>query len=228
MREIDRLFEIKSTTFLVRRIKKQNVEGEDFNPQFHRIQKRIRDWSTWLQLPEIAQSNEFYELKKELKAIHHLRCQRDIEYRKWHQRTRRIKKRIIRDALNLQALDDLGRKNYFLSLLHKRWRESGMLFQPYESELWNEFQCAIQQIKDSLSKHRPQIEDIRAKSAQLRHEMIQESQVIYHGIPEKEARIALRNLIKKWKEIPQVDVYQEQRFWRWTEKKFEQLFKKSG
>ena len=228
MREIDRLFEVKSTTFLVRRIRKETEEVEEFNPQFNRIQKRIRNWSTWLQLPDVAQSNEFNELKKELKALHHLRCQRDIEYRKWHQRTTRIKRRIIRDALNLRALDDLGRKNYFLPLLHKRWRESGTLFQPYESELWNDFKRATQQIKDSLSKHRSQIEDIRAKSAQLRHEMIQESQVLYQGIPEKEARIALRNLIKKWKEFPQVDVYQEQRFWRWTEKKFEQLFKKSG
>lgn len=228
MREIDRLFEVKSVVFLVRRMRKESSKIENFNPLFHRIQRRIRNWSAWLQSSEIAQSNEFHELNKELKAIHHLRCQRDIEYKTWHQRTRRIKKRIIRDALNLQALDDLGRKNYFLPLLHKRWRESGMLFQPYESELWSEFQCAIQQIKHNLSKNRTQIEDIRARSAQLRYEMIQESQVLYNGIPEKEARIALRNLIKKWKEIPQVDVYQEQRFWRWTEKKFEQLLKKNG
>ena len=228
MREIDRLFEIRGATLTLRRIMREIDIRENHEEVYHRVQSRIRRWPLWIKSSHLVHTEEFEELKRELKKIHVRRMRHDEGYRKEHQQTIRRKTRILVDAQNLIQDQDFTRKNYVLRLLYRRWMESGHLFQPYEYELWTEFQNRIQKLKRSITKHRTQVDEIRAQSAKLRYEIIQESRTLNPGVSEKEIRVAVQHLIKKWKEIPQVDVYQEQRFWSWTEKRLDVLFRKSG
>ncbi len=228
MRERDILTDIKKANLIIRSLSVTLDHEPHFEVIFREIYKTLKNWSVWIQYDWVRESECFLTMELELIKIHKRRLNADPVYKNQTFRSLRRKKRIIRDAEHLQNKQELSKKSYGLALLSKRWRESEKLFKPIEYRLWCEYLSAIKPSQQFLHKHYDQVEEIRYRSAQLRYELLQESKTVQRSLSEAEAQTAVRQLMKKWKKIPSVDPYQEQRFWRWTETSIGYLFRKSG
>lgn len=228
MRERRLLLEVNRATLTVRSLSASLTADHNAEAVFEHVKKSLKHWSKWTKHKVICQHEHFLSLVTELKKIHAWRRDTDQMYKQKHDHSFRCKKRIICEAIKLRGEQDLARKTYGLMSLKKRWRETDTVFQPIEYLLWCEFQEALQPVQYTVSQRRDQVEEIRIRSAQLRHEFLQESKTLEQTLSEAEATLAIRQLISKWKEIPRVDPYQEQRFWRWTEKSLGVILRKSG
>lgn len=228
MREKYLLSDIRKAGFKIRSISARLTPHENFDAVFEQVKKSIKNWSEWTKFEFILTSEDFLRLESELLSVHKARLQADPTYRAFHFRCVRAKKRIIRDAGKLKTEQDLAKISYGLKVLRKRWRQTDNLFVPLEFRLWCDFKISIEPIERKLNECRDQVNEIRLRSASLRYELLQESKTLQRALSEAEAQSAVRRLIKKWKEIPRVDPFQEQRFWRWTEIGLESLFRKSG
>lgn len=228
MRERELRLQLKKARFTIRSISAASPYDQRYDLLFERIKKPLKHWSQWTKVDQIRESDDFLNLISDLITLHEQRIVVDSEYKARFIKGHRRKKKLIREALKLRSEKDLSRISFNLTLLKKRWRESEHLFQPLEYQLWGEFKRATDPIVNRVNKHRNQVDEIRIRSAQLRYALLKESNTLEQALSESEAKLALRQLIKKWKEIPRVDPYQEQRFWRWTEKSLGIWFRKSG